>query len=89
MSKLPAEAQQVLHTILAQGHRLGIEHVDKRRFQMNSWRSHTMLKGDDEAEAADQLNNCLSQFPDHYVRLVSIDRQTKRRMNETIIQRPD
>ncbi|PZO57602.1 MAG: ribulose 1,5-bisphosphate carboxylase [Phormidesmis priestleyi] len=89
MSKLSAQTQQVLHTILAQGHRLGIEHVDKRRFQMNSWRSHITLKDNSEAAAADKLSDCLSQFPDHYVRLVSIDRQTKRRMNETIVQRPN
>lgn len=88
MSKLPIETQQLLHAILAQGHRLGIEHVDKRRFQMNSWRSHTTLRSNSEAEAAERLNECLSQFPDHYIRLVSIDRQTKQRMNETIVQRP-
>ena len=88
MSKLPPETQQVLEAILAQGHRLGIEHVDKRRFQMNSWRSHAILKDDSEADAANKLNDCLSQFPDHYVRLVSINQQTKQRMNETIVQRP-
>ena len=88
MTKLPTETQPLLHAILAQGHRLGIERVDKRRFQMNSWRSHTMLKDSSETEAADKLNDCLAQFPDHYVRLVSIDRQTKQRMSETIVQRP-
>ncbi len=89
VSNLPQVAQQTLQNILAQGHRLGIEHVDQRRFQMNSWKSYAILSSDREAEAAERLETCLSEFPKHYVRLVSIDRHTKRRMNETIIQRPD
>ncbi len=88
MSKLPLKAQQELQNILAQGHRLGIEHVDKRRFQMNSWRSYAVLNGDNKAEAMSSLEACFSDFPEQYIRLVSIDRQTKRRINETIVQRP-
>ena len=88
MSQLPPEAQQALQNILAQGHRLGIEHVDKRRFQMNSWRSYAVLNDDNKTEATNSLEACFSEFPQHYIRLVSIDRQTKRRINETIVQRP-
>ncbi|MGB7251074.1 MAG: ribulose bisphosphate carboxylase small subunit [Phormidesmis sp.] len=79
---------KALRAILAQGHRLGIEHVDKRRFRVNSWQSYATLNPSHEAEAFDSLKSCLSQFPDHYIRLVSIDRQSKRRVSEIIIQRP-
>ncbi|MGI8935107.1 MAG: ribulose bisphosphate carboxylase small subunit [Phormidesmis sp.] len=85
---LPPDIQRQLSAILAQGHRLGIEHVDKRRFRVNSWRSHDTFDSSDEAAAANSLKDCLRQFPDHYVRLISIDRQTKRRVTETIIHRP-
>lgn len=87
-SDLPTEAQQELQNTLAQGHRLGIEHVDKRRFQMNSWKSYATLKGDNETEAVNSLESCFSKFPEHYIWLVSIDPQTKRRITETIVQRP-
>lgn len=79
----------LLHNILAQGHRLGIEHVDQRRFRVNSWQCYaTFNTPSSEAEAAASLQACLSQFPNHYVRLVSIDPKNKRRVTETIIQRP-
>ncbi len=83
---LPAPMQQALSSILAQGHRLGIEHVDQRRFRVNSWQSYATVN--DPETAADSLQACLSQFPDHYIRLVSIDPRTKRRMTEKIVHRP-
>ncbi len=87
-NSLPSDIQRQLSAILAQGHRLGIEHVDKRRFRVNSWRSHDTFDSSSEAAAANSLNDCLSQFSDHYIRLISIDPQTKRRVTETIIHRP-
>ncbi|NJM98538.1 MAG: AAA family ATPase [Phormidesmis sp. RL_2_1] len=80
--------QQLVHSILAQGHQLGIEHVDQRRFRMNSWQSYATLATPDETAATSKLKACLTQFPHDYIRLISIDRHTKRRINETIIQRP-
>jgi ribulose bisphosphate carboxylase small subunit len=80
--------EHTLQAILAQGHRLGIEHVDQRRFRVNSWQSYATLNTTDLAEAIDKVQSCLAQFPDHYVRLISIDQQTHRRMGETVVQRP-
>ena len=87
-NSLPSDIQRQLSAILAQGHRLGIEHVDKRRFRVNSWRSHDTFDSSNEVAAANSLKDCLRQFPDHYIRLISIDPQTKRRVTETIIHRP-
>lgn len=78
-----------LRSILAQGNRLGIEHVDRRRFSVNSWQSYGTFDPNRTAEAASQLQACRIQFPNHYIRLISIDPQTNRRLNETVIQRPE
>jgi ribulose bisphosphate carboxylase small subunit len=88
VTALPENIQQPLHRILSQGHRLGIEHVDQRRFRVNSWQSFATFTAPSEAEATASLQACLTQFPDHYIRLISIDRHSNRRMNETIVQRP-
>ena len=87
-ASLPEVALQQLRNIIAQGHRLGIEHVDQRRFRVNSWQSYGMLDRPNEREAIARLEACFREFPDQYVRLISIDAQTKRRMSETIVQRP-
>jgi len=86
---LPKAIEQPIQEIISQGHRLGIEHVDQRRFRVNSWQSYATINSADKIEALKSVQSCLTQFPNHYVRLISIDRQTKRRMNEIIIQRPD
>lgn len=88
LADLPEPIRQTLQTILAQGHRLGIEHVDQRRFRINSWQSYATLDTASSAEAIDRVRSCLTQFPDHYVRLISIDQHTHRRMSETVVQRP-
>ncbi len=88
LTPLPEPIRQTLKTILEQGHRLGIEHVDQRRFRINSWQSYATLNTANIAEASDKVQSCLSQFPDHYVRLISIDQRTHRRMSETVVQRP-
>ncbi|MEO1395691.1 MAG: ribulose bisphosphate carboxylase small subunit [Cyanobacteria bacterium J06634_5] len=84
-----SEAVEQLRRIMAQGHRVGIEHVEQRRFSINSWQCYTTLESrSSDREAIASLSSCLFQYPEHYVRLVSIDSQTKRRMSETIVQRP-
>ncbi|MEM9090186.1 MAG: AAA family ATPase [Cyanobacteria bacterium P01_F01_bin.53] len=85
-TRLPEHMQQKLQSIFAQGHRLGIEHVDHRRFRVNSWQCYATHSNASEAEAS--LQDCLNEFPKHYIRLVSIERNSKRRMTETIVQRP-
>ncbi len=81
-------AIQQLHNILERGHRVGIEHVDSRRFRVNSWQSYTVLDPTEKSEAMHSLNACLAEFSDHYIRLIGIDPSSKQRMTETIIHRP-
>ena len=87
-SFLGIEVVSQLRDIVARGQKLGIEHVDRRRFRVNSWQSYSTLNSPSEAEAIARLSACFREFPQHYVRLVSIDPQTNRRTSEPIVQRP-
>ncbi len=80
--------QQQIQQILSQGYEVGVEHVDKRRYKMNSWKSCGIGHLRDPAEAMNSVQTCLSDFRGEYVRLVGVNPQGKKRMMETIIQRP-
>ncbi|MCU0569553.1 MAG: ribulose bisphosphate carboxylase small subunit, partial [Oculatellaceae cyanobacterium Prado106] len=82
----PAMVTEV-NRVLGQGYRLGIEWVDKRRFQGNSWSCYNVVQGNG-AEAIASLENCLNDHGGDYVRLVSIDSKDRRRVAETIVHRP-
>ncbi len=69
------------------GQRLGIEVVDERRFRTNSWQSFAIVDPD-ISEAIAQVEACLSQHPQSYVRLVQISARDRKRLQETIIHRP-
>ncbi|HEY9298819.1 MAG TPA: ribulose bisphosphate carboxylase small subunit, partial [Phormidium sp.] len=87
-NKLNPETLEQVRQILAQGYRLGIEYVDERRFRINSWQSSASgITGESEAIAS--VESSLAEHNGDYVRLVGIDPKAKRRMMETIIQRPN
>ena len=79
---------QQVHNLLDQGYRIGLEHVDRRRFQTNAWKSCAPLQSQDPNEVATALGQCLVHYPDEYVRMIGIDPKTKQRVMEQIIQRP-
>ena len=85
---LDSEIAQTLQGILAQGHRIGIEHAEPREFRTNAWQCYASVDANDEKGAITALKECLRETPNQYVRLITVDSQTKRRMNEVIIQRP-
>jgi ribulose bisphosphate carboxylase small subunit len=87
-SALDPTTRQQVQTLLNQGYRLGLEHVDQRRFRTNAWNSCPAIQSDDPNEAAKALEQCLAQYPNDYVRMIGIDPQTKQRVMEQIIQRP-
>ncbi|WP_317619613.1 ribulose bisphosphate carboxylase small subunit [Ancylothrix sp. D3o] len=74
--------------LLAQGYRIGTEHADERRFQTSSWKSCSPIDSKVEAEIVSALQGCLNEHSGEYVRLIGIDPKAKRRVLETIIQRP-
>lgn len=85
---LSAETRQQVHSLLSQGYRVGMEHVDQRRFRTNAWKSCAIINTQNDRQAYQAMEQCLAQYEDEYVRLIGIDPQSKRRVLETIIQRP-
>ena len=78
-----------IRQILSKGGRVGTEHADKRQFQTSSWKSCSPIQTTNESAVITELQRCLTEHSGEYVRLIGIDTQNKRRMLETIIQRPD
>lgn len=81
-------AEQVRY-LLSQGFRIGTEHADERRFQTSSWKSCAPIQATREPEVLGELQACLQEHAGEYVRLIGIDTKAKKRVMETIIQRPD
>ncbi|NET33977.1 MAG: carbon dioxide concentrating mechanism protein CcmM [Cyanothece sp. SIO1E1] len=81
-------AEQV-RSLLSQGYRIGMEHADKRRFRTSSWQSCPTIQSQQESQVLAALEACMAEHQGEYVRLIGIDSQAKRRVLETIIQRPD
>ena len=87
-SSLSPEINTQINALLSQGYRLGLEHVNQRRFQTNAWQSGPAIPSQDAAIATAALERCLDDYANDYVRLIGIDPTTKQRVAETIIQRP-
>jgi carbon dioxide concentrating mechanism protein CcmM len=87
-NSLSSEALQEIHSLLAAGYKIGTEHADKRRFKTKSWQSCSPIDSNREAEVVAALEACLNEHQGEYVRLIGIDPNAKRRVSETIIQRP-
>lgn len=75
--------------LLSQGHKIGTEHADKRRFKINSWETCSPIDSTRENDVIAALEACLQEHQGEYVRLLGIDPKAKRRVLETVIQRPD
>ncbi|BAY25868.1 ribulose bisphosphate carboxylase small chain [Calothrix sp. NIES-2100] len=86
---LTLETQEQIRQILAQGYTINIEHVDERRFRTGSWQSCLNTHIDAHSDAISALESCLAEYSGEYLRLVGIDPKAKRRVLETIIQRPN
>jgi carbon dioxide concentrating mechanism protein CcmM len=77
-----------VRSLLSQGYRVGTEHANKRRFQTSSWESCSPFNSNHEGDVLNSLETCLQEHSGEYVRLIGIDTNAKRRVLETIIQRP-
>lgn len=85
---LNAEVVSQVRQLLTQGYRVSAEHADARRFQTSSWKSCAPIETTRESEVLAALEACLRDNAGEYVRLYGVDTQTKRRVAESIIQRP-
>ncbi len=87
-TKLDAKTVEQVRQLLTQGYQIGTEHADERRFQTSSWKSCGPIQAKQEREVLAALEGCLAEHAGEYVRLIGIDTKAKRRVLETIIQRP-
>ena len=87
--KLSAEVADQVRNLLAQGHKIGTEHADQRRFRTSSWQSGASIQARNVGEAIAALESVMNEYAGEYVRLLGIDQKAKRRVLEEIIQRPD
>jgi len=87
-SSLSSDAVQQVRSLLSQGYKIGTEHANKRRFKTSSWQSCSPIDSNRESDVIAALEACLQEHQGEYVRLIGIDSKAKRRVSETIIQRP-
>jgi len=72
-----------IHQLLAQGNRVTVEWVDERRFKIGSWQTAGTIT------AIAQLEQIMQEHTGEYVRVIGTDAKSKRRIVETIVQRPN
>jgi carbon dioxide concentrating mechanism protein CcmM len=87
-TRLSPEVVERVRQFLSQGLKVGTEYADKRRFQTSSWTSCTPISSNREADVLRDLEACVNEHANDYVRLFGIDPKAKRRVSELIIQRP-
>lgn len=87
-TKLSSETVNHVQSLLTQGYRVGLEHVDQRHFRTNSWQSCSTVQTQNPQAAIATVEKCLVTYPDEYVRLIGVDPKNKQRVLEHIIQRP-
>jgi len=88
VASLEASALVWVRELLNQGHHIGIEQADARRFRANSWSDCGWIKTTNEAEAIAALEDCLHEHHSKYVRLFSINPKTRQRGSELMVQYP-
>jgi carbon dioxide concentrating mechanism protein CcmM len=87
--QLSAETVEQIRQLLAGGYKIGTEHVDERRFRTGSWQSCEPINTSSTNEVIAALEDCINNHQGEYVRLIGIDTKAKRRVLESIIQRPN
>lgn len=87
-ARLSPETVAQVRQLLAQGHQVAMEYADKRRFRASAWSSCNPFASNREADVFAGMEACIAEHAGEYVRLIGIDAKAKRRVLESIIQRP-
>jgi carbon dioxide concentrating mechanism protein CcmM len=82
-SGIPSDVAGTIHQLLAQGNRVTVEWVDERRFKTGSWQTAGSIT------AIAELQQIAAEHPGDYVKIIGTDPKSKRRLVETIVQRPN
>jgi carbon dioxide concentrating mechanism protein CcmM len=86
---LETEIVEMIRQQLRQGHHIGLEFADVRRFKVGSWQSGPTIASSHEAQVLTQVEQFLADHSSDYVRLLSIDPKAKKRQLERMIQKPE
>ncbi len=86
---LQTDTVNIIRQQLRQGHHIGLEFADVRRFKVGSWQSGPTITSAHEAQVLTQVEQFLASHPGDYVRLLSIDPKAKQRQLEKVIQKPE
>ncbi|OAB60091.1 carbon dioxide concentrating mechanism protein CcmM [Phormidium willei BDU 130791] len=86
---LTGETVELVRSLLSQGYRIGTEHASPRRFKTQSWKTCAPIESKQLNQVISQLEACVADHAGEYVQLIGIDPNEKRRVSETIIQRPE
>jgi carbon dioxide concentrating mechanism protein CcmM len=88
MSDISDSVRQQIRRLLSQGYRVGAEYADARRFRTGSWQSAAIAQGS-ESTVLTSLATILDEHQGEYVQLLGVDTQSRTRVLELMIQRPD
>jgi carbon dioxide concentrating mechanism protein CcmM len=88
MSDISDSVRQQIRRLLSQGYRIGAEYADARRFRTGSWQSAAIAQGSESAVLS-SLATILGEHQGEYVQLLGVDTQSRTRVLELMIQRPD
>ncbi len=88
MSNISDGVRQQIRRLLSQGHRVGIEYANARRFRTGSWQSATIAQGGESTVLA-SITAVLNEHQGEYVQLLGVDPHSRTRVLELMIQRPD
>jgi carbon dioxide concentrating mechanism protein CcmM len=84
----PADISSQIRALVRQGYKIGTEHADQRRYRTSSWLTGPTFESQSEAQIIREIEHILAEHSGEYVRLIAIDPHLKKRVSETIIQRP-
>lgn len=88
MSDISDSVRQQIRRLLSQGYRVGVEYADARRFRTGSWQSAAVTQGSESTVLA-SIASALDEHQGEYVQLLGVDTQSRTRVLELMIQRPD
>jgi carbon dioxide concentrating mechanism protein CcmM len=88
MSDISDSVRQQIRRLLSQGYRVGAEYADARRFRTGSWQSAAVAQGGESTVLA-SLGSILDEHQGEYVQLLGVDTNSRTRVLELMIQRPD
>jgi carbon dioxide concentrating mechanism protein CcmM len=88
MSNISDSVRQQIRRLLSQNYRVGLEYADARRFRTGSWTSATIAQGGESTVLA-SITAVLDEHQGEYVQLLGVNPQSRTRVLELMIQRPD